>query len=1004
MRPVFPFFFLCLLLVLFGCRRPSAVPGGLDPAASLAAIRVAEGFQVELVAAEPLIADPVAMEIDEFGRLYVAEMPGYPSDLSKTGRIKLLTDTNGDGLPDKSDLFAEGLILPGGLMRWKQGLLVVDPPDLLYLEDTDGDNKADVRQTVLTGLALSNPQHNANMPVFGLDNWIYLAHMGAISPKVDMHFTDEGSQVRFPSQPNAPKLAKNADGRNIRLKPDTWALETLSGESQYGHTFSPSGHHLCTENAHHLFHEVIANKYLQRNPALLVPDATQNMSDHGDACEVFPITQHPEHQLLTDVGVITSACGICWYQGGLFPPEWNDVVFVCEPTHNLIHADRVRDKGATFTASRVFDKKEFLASTDPWFRPVFTYIGPDGALYVVDYYRQIIEHPEWMSEEVSRSGALTNGTDKGRIYRISPKGTPRINWMNMLQVGQAGEVQLATLLETPNIWRRRTAQRLMLDRKAENISPLLEHSILHSKIPAASIHALWALDGLGKTDPTLLRLAMKSEAPGVRENAVKIAEQYLAKYPELEAPLLLLQDDPDPKVRFQLLLTLGDLSSAAAGAARNALLVRDVEDPWVQMAALSAGQGAALAAFEQALRTFGQGAETAGKKRFFENCAGLAALSKDNLAVRRVLEQALAFNTEASAWWQSAALEGLTKAMAYNGFQPFGEAEKTRLLACFAETTAPALRRASVALLGVTGFPAGTPLTNTLALARKCLPDPAAALRFREDAAAVLGYADPNGLVDQLSGLLQATTPPSLQLAALQALNTDPQGRVSALLFGKWKTLSPEVRDAAIGYLLADDARMLQLLDALAKQTIQKGSLSWPRQVQLMNHDKPDIRNRARALLAGAEEDRAAILKKYKSALEQTGDLVRGEAIYQRACASCHQIGGQKGKVFGPDLATVRNREPMFILTDILQPNRSIADGYALWTLQLENGSSVVGVVASETAASITLRDPAGKETTIPRNDIAGMEASAVSAMPQGLENGISVAEMADLLAFIKGR
>jgi len=1001
MRFIFPFF---LLLWVSACRHQPAASGGLSPADSLASIQVADGFQVELIAAEPLIADPIAMEIDESGRLYVAEMPGYPSDLNKTGRIKLLTDTNGDGLPDKSDVFAEGLTLPGGLMRWKKGLLVVDSPNVLYMEDTDGDNKADIRETVLTGLALSNPQHNANTPVLGLDNWIYLAHMGAITPKIDMHFTDEGSEVRFPNQPDAPKLAKNADGRNIRFKPDTRELETLSGESQYGHTFSPSGHHLCTENAHHLFHEVVAAKYLRRNPALLVPDATENIPDHGNACEVFSITQNPEHQLLTDVGVITSACGICWYQGGLFPPVWNDVVFVCEPTHNLIHADRLSDKGATFTAARVFEKKEFLASTDAWFRPVFTYIGPDGALYVVDYYRQIIEHPEWMSEAVNQSGALTNGTDKGRIYRISPKGTPRINWLNMLQIGQTGDAQLCTLIESPNIWHRRTAQRLTLDRKAVNMVPMLEQTVLHSRVAAAAVHALWTIDGLGKTDPALLRLAMKSEAPGVRENVLKIAELHLTQYPELETHLLALQTDPDPKVRFQLLLTLGNLHTAAAAAARNAVLTRDIEDPWVQIAALSAGQSAAVATFEEAIKTFGKGAETPGKKRFFENCAGLIALGKQENDSRAVLQRALQPPQTSAAWWQSAALTGLTEALQYNGYQPFGETEKMRLLACFAEKTPPALRTAAVALLGVTGMPNGGARDNSLALARKVLADTTAATAFRAAAAQLLGKADPNSLSDQLGKLLSPATPLPLQLAVLGALGPDPEGRTCALLFDHWKKLSPEVRDAAMGYLLSDDARMTKLLDALTQHRLQKGSLSWPRQVQLMNHDQPEIRNRARALLAGPETDQAAVLQQYKACTEKIGVPARGEAIYQRACASCHQISGQKGSAFGPDLATVRNRQKEFILTDILQPNRSIADGYALWTVQLKNGSSASGVVASETANSITLRDPAGKETTFPRSDVANMEASELSAMPQGLENGISVAEMADLLAFIKGR
>lgn len=998
MRFLFPVF---LLLGAVACNRRAPLPGGLSPADSLATLRVADGFQVELIAAEPLIADPVAMEIDEKGRLFVAEMPGYPSDLNKTGRIKLLTDTNGDGLPDKSDIFADGLILPGGLMRWKKGLLVVDPPDVLYMEDTDGDNKADVRQKVLTGLALSNPQHNANTPVFGIDNWIYIAHMGSITPKIDMHFTDEGSEVRFPNLPDAPKLAKNANGRNIRFKPDTPALEAMSGESQYGHTFSPYGHHFCTENAHHLFHEVIPAGYLQRNPALLVPDATQNIPDHGDACEVFPITQNPEHQLLTDVGVITSACGICWYQGGLFPEKWNDVVFVCEPTHNLIHADRLRDNGASFTASRVFPQQEFLASTDPWFRPVFTYIGPDGALYVVDYYRQIIEHPEWMSEAVNRSGALTNGTDKGRIYRISPKGTPRINWMNMLQIDQTGDGQLATMLGSPNIWRRRTAQRLILDRQARSVAAPLEETILHGKNPAAAVHALWTLDGIGETDPTMLRLAMKSEFAGVRENAVKIAEQYLKQYPELETHLLALQDDPDPKVRFQLLLSLGNVPGAAA--VRQTLLLRDIEDPWVPIAALSAGKDAAPGLFAQAVQRLGAGAETPGKKRFFEQCAGVIGLGQDAAAIRQLLAQTLRTPGSATAWWQSAALDGLAQALRYNGVQALEPADKAQLLAAFAPQTPPALRKACMELLSSTGYPPGAQLTKCIADAGRALSDTTVAVAFREDAVTLLGQSAPAQLNAALPLLLQAATPLSVQQAVFKALHTNKELDICPLLFERWKGLSPEVRDAALGYLLADDGRMSRLLDALSQKSIQQGSLSWPRQVQLMNHDKPAIRDRARALLAGDATTRDAAITHYKASLNVKGEPARGAAIFQRVCAVCHQVNGAQGTAFGPDLATVRNREKMFILTDILHPNRAIADGYAWWTVSLRNGSSAAGIVDSETASSITLRDPAGNRTTLQRADIVRMEAAEVSVMPEGLEKSISVAEMADLLAFIKG-
>jgi putative membrane-bound dehydrogenase-like protein len=294
--------------------KPAADNGGLSPQQALQTFQLPEGFKIELVASEPLISDPVAMELDELGNMYVVEMHGYPLDTSGSGVIKLLTDTNKDGMPDKSTIFEDHLRLPTGIMRWKQGFLVVDVPDVLYLEDSNGDGKADIKKVILTGVALTNPQHIANTPIYGLDNWIYLAHMGSITPKVSMMFTDSGHIVKYAGAAQ-PQLPRNAEGRNYRFNPDTYQLEMCSGETQYGHTFDNWGHHFCVENADHIFTEAISAKYLQRNPDLLISNASDYISDHEEACKVFPITTNPENQLLTDLGVITSACGITWYNG-----------------------------------------------------------------------------------------------------------------------------------------------------------------------------------------------------------------------------------------------------------------------------------------------------------------------------------------------------------------------------------------------------------------------------------------------------------------------------------------------------------------------------------------------------------------------------------------------------------------------------------------------------------------------------------------------------------------
>ncbi|MEN9364058.1 MAG: hypothetical protein RI903_1367, partial [Bacteroidota bacterium] len=513
-------------LLLFGCQEKEKPKIALSEELqkALNSIQVMDGFEVELVAAEPLLGDPVAMEIDEDGNWYVAEMPGYPLDLSKKGQIRKLIDTNEDGYPDKSIVFADSLTLPMGLMRWKKGIFVADSPNILYFEDTDGDQKADKREVILTGFSLSNPQHNMNTPKFGIDNWIYLGHSGAINSfSYENIFGDKGTEIRYPGKADAAFLPKNGNGRNVRFKPDSYQIESLSGETQYGHTTDPWGRRFYTDNADHLFHEVIDARYVNANKHLVIAEAMEKIPDHGDACEVYPISENPNHQLLTDIGVITSSCGITWYDGGAFGDDFKNVTFIGEPVHNLIHADKIESKGATFTGKRLLEKKEFLASKDPWFRPVNFYVGPDGALYVIDYYRQLVEHPEWMSDEVNNSGALYNGSTKGRIYRITKKGTGGMDWMKRVRLSGKSSEELTELISHENGWYRRTAQRLLFERADKRVSKQLKEIVANDHA-LGTVQALWLLYDWGTLDAKDLANALGSSSEGIRENALQIAD------------------------------------------------------------------------------------------------------------------------------------------------------------------------------------------------------------------------------------------------------------------------------------------------------------------------------------------------------------------------------------------------------------------------------------------------------------------------------------------------
>ncbi|WP_373522210.1 PVC-type heme-binding CxxCH protein [Aquiflexum sp.] len=968
---------------------------------ALQTFELEDGFQIELIAGEPLISDPVDMEIDEFGRMYVVEMHGYPLDLSGSGKIKLLSDTNGDGRMDQSTVFAENLVLPTGILRWKKGLLVTDPPHVYYLEDSDGDGKADIKDIVLTGFAVSNPQHNVNSPRLGLDNWIYLGHEPAVSTNTFQDLLgDRGSEIHFPSYPDGDRLPQNAGGRSVRFRPDSFELEVLASRTQFGHTFDKWGHRFVINNNNHIIQDVISARYLNRNPYLLVSQSTESISDHGNAAEVFPITKNPEHQLLTDLGVMTSACGITTYLGGAFSSEYDMAVFIAEPVSNILHIDLLSDNGTLFKASRQHPNKEFLASTDSWFRPVNMYIGPDGALYLLDYYRQYIEHPEWMAEDVVNSGALYNGTNKGRIYRITPKGTKPLDWSNKLKLGDFTNAELIEKLADPNIWWRRNAQRLLVDSKISEIPDELFEMAKNNQKPEGRVHALWTLEGLGKTTPELIINALLHKEAGVRKNAIQIAELHLHKYPELETALLQLISDNDRKVRFQLLCTLGFLKSEAASLARGKLLFGNIEDEWMQVAALSAPFEENKTLMQATLVNYQQDNPAYGT--LVRRLSAMTASSLDKDAIMDLINKGTNTNSGYESHWQAPLLNGLAQGLQNKKIQgpTFRPAENMLLTACF-ENPSIQVRQASLELLKVLGV--------TESSQSKILKEKAkiiAANKVLSEQERVIGInflslfnSEENKIL--FKSLLRPIEPNDVQLAALKAISRIPDISAAEMVVELWPTFTPAIREEGLNTLMVNNDRVSILLDAMENGIIQPNNLGWPRSVRLMNNSDIPLRTRARLLINKEEKSIEEILQQYQASLTLNGTQLKGQTVYHENCAICHKMGQDLGKAFGPDLATMKNRRPENILSDILLPNLSIADGYDLWALEMQNGESLQGLIASETPTAILLRFAGGQERSIARQDIRSLTVMEMSGMPSGLENNINPQKMADLLAFI---
>src|SRR5689334_19541847 len=447
---------LLALLLLFGAQDRR---GPTPPDEAVKTFRVPDGFRVELVAAEPRVVSPVAIAFDEDGRLYVAEMRDYPLG-SPSGTIRLL-----DG--DRTTVFAENVAFPSGLLCWKGGVFVTCAYEVLYLKDTDGDGKADERRTVFGGFGRQNAQHVVNGLQWGLDNWIYGSNglSGGSIGGVALNRCD------------------------FRFKPGSSDFEPVSGNSQFGNTFDDWGRRFIVRHDSHIVHPVLPQRALLRQPHVAFPAVEEPISDHGAIPRLHPVSPR-DTVFTTDTD---SSCAVTIYRGGAFPSEYAGSSFVCEPVMNLVHRDVLRPRGASFTASRAEPDRDFFASTDPWSRPVNLCNGPDGALYVCDMYRAVLEHPDYIPKEIQKKLEMGAGKECGRVYRAFPESAraPRRPTLS-----RASAAELAAQFENPSGWWRTAAQRLLIERQARAAVEPLRALARRSKSPLGRLHALWALEGM----------------------------------------------------------------------------------------------------------------------------------------------------------------------------------------------------------------------------------------------------------------------------------------------------------------------------------------------------------------------------------------------------------------------------------------------------------------------------------------------------------------------------
>lgn len=945
------------------------------PADVMKTFSVRPGFHLELVAHEPLVVSPVAVDFDEYNRMFVVEMIDYSERRDeRLSRIRMLEDTNGDGVFDKSTVFAQDLPWATGVICAKGGIFVTASPDLIWFKDTNGDGKADERKVIYTGFAEGrdrlNMQALPNSMHWGLDNRIH----GATGPN--------GGILRNLVRPGDKPLDVNR--RDFYFDTATFELSTEAGGGQNGLSFDSQGRRYATSNSRHLMAFLFDSRYAARNPLYTMPNPLVDIPADGPAAEVYRTSPDEAWRVIrtkwrvdgTVKGVVegggrasgyfTGATGVTIYRGNVYPPEFQENAFIGDAGSNLVHRKRIRPDGAGLIAERAADeqKSEFIACSDNWFRPVNFANAPDGCLYIVDMYREVIEHPWSIPESIKKFVDLNSGNDRGRIYRVVPDGFKQ---PKLPALGKANTKELVAALAHPNGWYRDTAARLIYERQDKATTPLLEKSLKDSKYAYGRMHALYALNGLGSLSVTHILAAMKDSDALVREHAVKLSEKFLKPLASnlLKDQLIALANDPSIDVRYQLAFTIGELPPSDRTDALIALAKRDGDDKWVRSAILSSmpeQPGFMLTALEKdtAFRTSASG------QAVLQELLTLLGTSKSPQDV----SSAIRFLTktpvpEVYPYFQAVGI-GLQHAGS-----SFAKADKQGALN-------PVFRTARQDVASLSGDEA-----HQLACIR------------------TLAYDPDSSSIRTLTGLLKRENSAPIQLAALTSLGSFNSTEVANGIIAHWNEMPLTARSTAAEILLKRTDYYSSILAALETGSIKPHDLSAAQAKRLREQKNPELKAKAEKLLAQSfAPKRDEVVKQFQSAVQLKGDATKGKQIYLERCVSCHRAEGE-GHALGPDLVTVKTTGREKLLVNILDPNREVPPQFLGYAIETKDGESLMGLVVNESPASVTLRMAFGQETTVPRSKIAKMGSNGQSLMPEGLEAGLTSQDLANLLEFI---
>jgi putative membrane-bound dehydrogenase-like protein len=1010
---------LCNKEELASLRYPEGGPTAPEKAA--ARLELHPDFTIQLVAAEPLINKVINIDWDPAGRLWVAETPEYPngrrepkSEMKDTpwkdsgfrvrpptkerpaiDRISILTDTDGDGRMDKKQIFYEGLELVTSFVFHKDGVIVSQAPDILWLRDGNGDGKAEKVEKLYTGLGIGDTHAVINNLRWGMDGWIYATH--GYSSSAHVYNGDKSKDFG------------NIGSGVVRFRPDGSMIEQVSskGGNTWGMQVASDGELFYTQptSGDLLNHIVMTESELSRGKV----GNTTSYKPVIRGQKSFPlITYNQQAYVQIDlVGYFTAAAGCAIYDGGSWPSEWNYNYFTTEPTINIVHHEIVEPNGVTFKAHKTREA-EFIGGRDKWFRPIDTRIGPDGALYITDFYNQAVVHNDTRGTiHGPANAALRPDRDHyfGRIWRVDHKDAKKLKVPNL---AKANTKDLVEALQNPNRHVRMSAQRLLVehnDPKTADATKRLLSSWNFRGLEEAQAHALWALHQIGRLDGVVLRQALAVDGkPAVQKAALRIAaETPASNRSAVTADILRRANDSNPRVRLLAIEALASLPSTPE--IRQALVEAypDLNDPWLESAVVG------VAAKDPV--EFIEAAASARKPPEMENLvvqlsSQVAAKQDPALASRLVIS--LASKSMNADVLKKAALDNLVKTLKADT-APTWSADLQKALQSLLTSPNPALPAAVLPLVArwdKDGKLASETKTLVTSLTGKLKDDAQSDETRARVAASLMGVRQMNPeILPSVASLLGSSSSALLQKRVVESLGATSDPAVAPLLADAYARLPQEVQDAAFAQIIKRADSSLALVEALQAGKVTLANLGPSSIHRLRTHSDKAVAKRAGEVideLRGPEvKEKNALLAKLTPEVDKAGGNVEsGKKLFTQNCIVCHRFNGE-GKEVGPELTGMGAHGPAELLTAIIDPNREVDPSFLAWSFETKDDETYDGVIVSENRTAVTLRNNSG-ETSLKTADIKGRRNTGRSLMPEGFE-ALGAESLRDLLTYVCG-